>query len=61
MKIINKDNYDRETHSDTLVATGLNEHYAKRIVDLLNKEEGPDSSSFFKAVPDDYKLYEWEP
>ena len=61
MKIIIKDNFDRETHSDKLVATGVNDYHAKRIVDLLNKEESADSPAFYVAVEDDYKLYEWEP
>jgi hypothetical protein len=61
MKIICTDNLDRENRSDRLVATGLNEYMGARIVRLLNDAEGLDSDNFYKLVPDDYKLYEWEP
>jgi hypothetical protein len=59
-KIICVDNYDRELYSDRLVCENLNGYYAKHIVDLLNSREGENSQDFYKAVPLDYKLYEYE-
>jgi len=61
MKIICTDNFDRENRSDRLVATGLNEYMGARIVRFLNDAEDLNSDNFYKLVPDDYKLYEWEP
>ena len=61
MKIIGVDNYDRETVSDDLIAENVNPWNAKRIVDLLNEKESEDSNWFFKAVPDDHKLFKFEP
>lgn len=61
MKIIRKDNFNRDDHSESVVAENVTEYYAKRIVKLLNKETGPDSSDFFKVEPDNYKPYVFEP
>jgi len=57
MQIIVKDNYDRETHSDFVIATNVNEFNGKRIVKLLN-DNGPD---YYVLVDDDYELYIWKP
>lgn len=61
MKIIAVDNYDRETRSDTLVATGLNEYHAVWIVELLNADTQRDNEAHYRAVPDEYKLYAFDP
>lgn len=61
MKIIRVDNFDREIIPDKLIATGLSECYAERIVKLLNDSEGNDSPNFYRCVPDDYKLQTFEP
>lgn len=61
MKIIRVDNYDRETRSDALIATGLNSVYATWIVDLLNSDPKRDDSDYYKAVYDDHVLYEFKP
>ncbi len=61
MKIICKDNFDRETVSDFLVAENVHSHIGNRIVTLLNQAEGETSPNHFVLVPDDYKLYKWEP
>lgn len=63
MKIINTDNYDRDNHSDILIAENITSvTFAKFIADSLNqKYGGENSSNFFKAVEDDYKLYTFEP
>lgn len=62
MKIIMVDNYDREAISDALIATGLNKFYGERIVGfLINTMSGGNSSSFYRLVEDDHKLYEFKP
>ena len=61
MKVIKKDNYDRENVSDVLVCENCPDAYAERIADLLNRDEAWNTSDFFKAVPDDYELYRYEP
>jgi len=59
MKIIRKDNLDRDSISEVLICENVNPHYATKIIDSLNGEEN--SSDWFKAVPDDYTLYEFKP
>lgn len=61
MKVIGTSNFDEETTSDRLVCENVNEHYGKIIVDALNTRGGNYSMYFYKLVPDDHKLYEWEP
>ena len=61
MKIIGVDNFDRKTTSDIFVASVPNNKIAERIVELLNDTEPEDTSWFFKVVPDDYKLFVFEP
>jgi hypothetical protein len=61
VKIIRHDNYDRETRSDFLVATGLNSYYATWIVKLLNDDPNRDDSDYYRAVYDDHVLYEFKP
>ena len=61
MKIIRVDNFDRDYIPDDLIAENVNEHSAKLIAKLLNEHAGANSQDYFKAVPDDHKLYEFEP
>lgn len=62
MKIICKDNFDRETRSDEVIAENVHEFYAQFIADSLNDRfSGPNSDSFFRAEPDDYKPYTYKP
>lgn len=62
MKIIAKDNFDRETVSENLVAENVSQFYAPIIVRFLNEKfSGMDAPHFFAVEPDDYKLYKWEP
>lgn len=62
MKIICIDNFDREIVSDRLIAENVPDHYAEGIAEHLNeKYSGTTSPVYFKAVPDDYKLYTFEP
>lgn len=61
MKIICVDNFAREDRSDQLVCENVSEYYGKIIVDSLNnKLSGEHSPDFYKLVPDNYKLYEFE-
>jgi hypothetical protein len=62
MKIIQVDNFDREIVSDILIAENVPEHFAELIVTYLNNTlSGPCSLDYYKRVPDDYKLYKFEP
>jgi hypothetical protein len=61
MKIICKDNFDRDYISERLVAENVSEYYAKIIVRLLNESEPVDGAYFYKAESDDYKLYKFIP
>lgn len=62
MKIVGVDNLDRDYVSDIHVAENVAPHMADLIVELLNNEASLDeSSTFYKVVPDDYKLYKVEP
>lgn len=61
MKIIAKDNYDRDTVSDELVAEKITQPGLGRImVDALNNKS-QSNDKFFKLVSDDHKLYLVEP
>jgi hypothetical protein len=62
MKIIKVDNFNRESISDVLIATSVSEYYADIIVRMLNKIlGGTHAIAFYRAVEDDYKLYEFIP
>lgn len=62
MKIIQVDNFDRDSVSDVLIAENVNETLSGHIVNFLNeKYSGENSPNWYKAVADDYKLYEFEP
>lgn len=62
MKIIQIDNFNRDTVSDNLIAENVSEFYAKAIVEFLNeKYSGETSPPFYIYRPDDYKLYTFEP
>lgn len=61
MKIIAKDNFDRDNVSDILIAENVNEFNANHIAKLLNDSEGAMSPYYYKAVEDDYKLYDGSP
>lgn len=61
MKIICKDNYDRATRNDKLIALNVDPFYGKTIVDFLNSKTSAYSPDFFTLVEDDYKLYVFEP
>jgi len=58
MKIICKDNFDRESVADSLVADNVNEFYGKHIVNFFNDRFSHDySPNFYVLVPDSYVLW----
>jgi len=61
MKIISVDNYDRKLlgHDDRFLFFIQNEARARKIVDLMNEEDHGDL--FFKAVPHNYELRQFQP
>ncbi len=61
MRVIMTDNFDRENVSDSIVAENLNEFYAELIAKLLNGKGDDYTQEYYKAVADDYKLYQFEP
>ncbi len=62
MKIICKDNFDRESFSDSLVCEKISEYYGEIVVNFLNANlSGDYSPNFYRLVDDDYELYKWEP
>lgn len=58
MKIIAKDNFDRECIADELIAENVPEYYVDTMVDALNKTySGEDALRWFVSKPDDYVLW----
>jgi hypothetical protein len=61
MKIIARDNRDRDYISDKLIAENLSQKDAETVLDALNKGASDSSDWFFEIVPDDHKLYKYSP
>jgi hypothetical protein len=62
VKIICKDNFDRDYKSDSLVCENVNKYYGKYLVDFLNEKfSGEDSEDFYILADDSYELFIWEP
>lgn len=63
MKIISVDNFNRETVSDILVCENIEaKQYGDCMVKALNdKFSGEDASRYYRLVPNDHKLYKFEP
>ena len=62
MKVIARDNYDRDTVNDILISgPGLGEQEARELADQKNAGVGDLSPWFYEAVADDYKMKVWEP
>ena len=63
MKIIGRDNFDRDYKDDILICENLTADQAQWIVRALNivycKSEN--SPTFYQAVEDDFKLRKFEP
>jgi len=62
MKIIRTDNFNREKRSDLLIAENVHKYFGEFLTkELNNRYSGETSPDYFRLVPDDYKLYKWEP
>lgn len=60
MKIIQVDNYNRDTYDDILICENISASIGINIVDFLNeKYSGEHSSAYFKLVEDDHVLYKY--
>lgn len=58
MKIVAKDNFDRENVADYLVAENVHLTYAHEIAEFLQvKYGGENASRYYKAVADDHRLW----
>ena len=60
MKIIWRDNYNRDEKSEYFIAKGMTTYNAERIAKLLNQVEGGLTENYFVAVHDNYQLYKYE-
>lgn len=58
MKIIGISNYDNDYVSDVLIKENVTESEGKKIIEKMNKNN---DYYFYKIVPDNYKLYKFEP
>jgi len=61
MKIVWTDNFNRETISEKLVADHVRVHESQIIIEALQKSCRHGDDDWYKLVPDDYVLYEFEP
>ena len=61
MKIICTDNFDRDNHSDTLIAENVNKFNGEIIVKLLNGNEPPFTDNWYVLVEDNYVLHDGNP
>lgn len=61
MKIIIKSNFDNESVNDRLVCDNVNSFFGNEIVGFLNSFVTEYSTYYYELVPDDYKLYCFEP
>lgn len=59
MKIIGISNYDNDYVSDVLIKENVTESEGKKIIEKMNKNDN--DYYFYKIVPDNYKLYKFEP
>lgn len=59
MKIITKDNFDRDLFAEEVIAENVNEAVGKQMVKTWNNKYWDDHSEYYlKLVEDDYKLYD---
>lgn len=58
LKIIIKDNFDRDIFAEEVIAENVNEYLGKELVGEWNNKHWHDYSSYYlELVDDDYKLY----
>jgi len=60
MKLIRRDNYNRDHINDLLIAENVHNDYGTFIKVILNDADKSDAF-YFDIVPDDYQLQKWEP
>ncbi len=60
-KVIAIDNYDRQHISDQLIADNMTETEANVKASAMNAKTSDDYWWYYKAVPQDYKLYTFDP
>lgn len=62
MKIITTDNFNREGHNEGLVAENVPEYWAHKILAHLRTAYTSEHGElWFEVVPDEHKLYKFEP
>lgn len=61
MKVIKKDNFEREHINDVLICETESEYWAMLIAKTLNSQSTGDNQDWFEAVGDDYKLHVFSP
>jgi len=58
MKIVTKDNFDRDVFEEQLVAENVNKYFGEQLVELHNERYWKEhSDSYLTLVEDDYELY----
>jgi len=60
MKIIRTSNYDKEEYSHTIAATNVNQIEGAVMAKALNNVNSK-GETYYRVVPDEYKLYEFKP
>lgn len=59
LKIITKDNFDRDLFTEKVIAENVNEFIGKQLVQRWNDKYWTEQSDFYlKLVEDDYVLYD---
>ncbi len=54
MKIVGRDNYNRESVAETLIVENVNEHFGEMIVNFLNRTS---DCEFYSLEENDHRLY----
>lgn len=59
MKIVTKDNFDRDVFKEEIVAENVNEYFGEELVkEWNNKHWHEHSNIYLELVEDDYELYD---
>lgn len=61
MKVICVDNFNRDWMPDQLIKENLTPIEAEALAKKKNRKEGKYTDIYYRAVEDDYELYEFEP
>lgn len=60
-KIIYSDNIPTDMSSESLWLDKVDVGTAQRVCNKLNERLGNNQGPFYRVVPDNHKLYKWEP